>query len=543
MTSATTTTPGSILLAGDLSGTATSPALAPTGVVAGAHFPYKIWVDSKGRLLKSSDLTADTVMPWLNTASDTQVGVVKVATGNWKGLIAASSGTISAPAATSSVFGQVKGDGTTVLNELDGTLSLILPIATTSTKGLMQVGTGLNVTGGVISLDTSSWATTVSKGLVAVGTGLDVASTVISLNAPDATSSSKGIIQVTNGNGLDLTGAVLSKTPYYQDASTTQHGIVQVTQANGLTITGGVLAYTAPPPADATTSTKGVIQVGSGLGVSSGTLSVNVATTSTQGILQVTNGNGLTLTGGTLAYIPGNYLGTITTKGFLTVGSGLSVTSGTVSVDNTALPVATSSVKGIASFSTGLTVTAGVITLNTGALPTATSSVLGLINVPTANGLSISAGSISLGLASTSVFGAVKVGSTLNVASGVIDIPTSYVQNNVANTFTKTVNSSLTTRSSVTGSTDINPTTYGDMQLWNLTGNVTLSNPSSYVAGGIYTIILQQDATGGRTASFGTNFKTGGTITLTSTPNAYDMLQIICVSSTEFLVLFNPDWT
>jgi hypothetical protein len=597
MTSATTTTPGSILLAGDLSGTATSPALAPTGVAAGAHFPYKIWVDSKGRLLKASDLTSDTVTPWLNTASDTQVGIVKVATGNWKGLIAASSGTISAPAATSSVFGQVKGDGTTVLNESDGTLSLNLPIATTSTKGLMQVGSGLNVSSGVISLDTSSWATTISKGLVAVGTGLSVSSALISLNAPDATSSSKGLIQVTNGNGLDLTGAVLSKTPYYQDATSAQHGIVQVTQANGLTITSGVLAYTAPPPSDATTSTKGIVQVGSGLGVSSGTLSANVATTSTQGILQVTNGNGLTLTGGTLTKTPyypdatastkgilqvtnGNGLtissgilsftpsypdATTSTKGVVQVGSGLSVslgalsipnattstqgilqvtngngldlTTGTLSFSTAGLSVSSSTVFGPIKTGTGITNTSGTITV-----PVATSSTTGIVTV--GQGLSVDgSGVLSSVIATTSLYGIFKVGATLSVSTGVVDIASGFAQSTVANTWAKAQCSSLITRSSISGSTDINPSTYSDTQLWNLTGNVIISNPTTCIAGGIYTIYLKQDATGSRTASFGSYFKTNGTITLTSTANAYDMLQVICISSTEFIAIFSPDWT
>ena len=446
---------------------------------------------------------------WIPIATNTNLGVVKVGTG-----LTNTSGTIS-----------FSGAGT-------------IPDATTSTKGQVQIGSGLSVSSGVVSLNAPD-ATTSVKGVVQIGSGLAVSAGVLSLNAPDATTTSKGILQVNNGNGLSVSGGVLSYTPStYADATTTAKGILQVTAANGLSITGGVLAMAAMSVSDATTSTKGIVQVGSGLGVTAGVVSANVATTSTQGILQVTNGSGLTLTGGTLSFNgAGLPVGTTSTPGTLQVGSGLSVTSGTVSVDNTALPVATSSVKGIASFSTGLTVTAGVITLNTGALPTATSSVLGLINVPTANGLSISAGSISLGLASTSVFGAVKVGSTLNVASGVIDIPTSYVQNNVANTFTKAQTVAINT---LTDAATVTPDlSQSNVFVWTLAGNRTCGTPTNGVDGGQYTIVMKQDATGSRTITWPSStifkFRTGQVTTLSTAANATDVLTLTCIASGVYL--------
>lgn len=51
MALATNSTPGSIVLAGDLTGNANAPELRPTGVVPGTYASYDIVVDSKGRIV------------------------------------------------------------------------------------------------------------------------------------------------------------------------------------------------------------------------------------------------------------------------------------------------------------------------------------------------------------------------------------------------------------------------------------------------------------------------------------------------------------
>lgn len=62
-----------------------------------------------------------------------------------------------------------------------------------------------------------------------------------------------------------------------------------------------------------------------------------------------------------------------------------------------------------------------------------------------------------------------------------------------------------------------------------LGGNRTLSNPSNAIAGGTYVLIVRQDATGGRSLSFDTDyaFPSGGVATLSSDPDAVDVLSFI----------------
>lgn len=62
-----------------------------------------------------------------------------------------------------------------------------------------------------------------------------------------------------------------------------------------------------------------------------------------------------------------------------------------------------------------------------------------------------------------------------------------------------------------------------------LGGNRTLSNPTNQVDGAVYILIVKQDATGGRTLSFSSNYKfAGGTApTITTTANKVDVLTFV----------------
>jgi len=220
MALATNSTPGSIVLAGDLTGTAASPQLRITGVVPGAYSNVNVAVDGKGRVVYAHD------------------GVF-----------------VPPEDATTSVAGIMQvGSGLVVA---DGVVSV--PNATTGTKGIMQVGSGLAVTGGVVS-------------------------------APDATTSSKGIVQV--GSGLAVTGGVVS----IPDATAGVKGIVQI--GSGLAVTGGVVSVDTSNPTQATTSVKGVVQIGDGLTVSSGIAAATGATSTTKGTVQI--GTNLTATAGAM---------------------------------------------------------------------------------------------------------------------------------------------------------------------------------------------------------------------------------------------------
>ncbi len=69
----------------------------------------------------------------------------------------------------------------------------------------------------------------------------------------------------------------------------------------------------------------------------------------------------------------------------------------------------------------------------------------------------------------------------------------------------------------------------GGLATVTLGGNHTLANPSN-LAAGIYVLKVVQDATGGRTLAYGTNYKfAGGVIPILSgAANAYDIITFFC---------------
>ena len=355
MSAATTGAVGTIVLAGDLTGSATSPVLIPSGVVPGTIRPNNVWIDNKGRILK------------VNTLSDAQLTALSVA----------------------------------------------IPDATTSSLGKVQIGTNIGVSAGVISI-------------------------------PDATDTVKGVMKVTNGNGLDLTAGTLSIS------------------------------------ANATTSVKGIVQIGANIGVSAGVISIPDATDTVKGILKVTDGGGLLLTSGTLSH------------------------DGSISVLNTA----SNSVLGKVQIGTNIDVTSG------------------LISVANASG--------------TTVKGVIKSANSnnLTIVDGVIDLGSSVLlSSNVQNTFTKSQVVALTTQ---TFAASFTPNFLNsNIITTTLTSNITTLNlPTNTVDGGVYSIILNQDATGSRTISgINGSYKNNETITLSTTANSIDILTIIRISSTEFILI------
>lgn len=73
-----------------------------------------------------------------------------------------------------------------------------------------------------------------------------------------------------------------------------------------------------------------------------------------------------------------------------------------------------------------------------------------------------------------------------------------------------------------------------------LGGNRTLANPTNIVAGQTGSIFVVQDATGGRTLSFGSYFKfpAGTAPTLSSAANAVDRIDYIVRTTTEIHAVF-----
>ena len=264
-----------------------------------------------GLTVSSGIVSADPI-PDATTSSK---GVVQVGAG-----LAVSSGILSVQDATTSSKGLVQiGDG---LNVASGVISRTMPNTTTTSKGVVQVGAGFDISSGVVSLPD---ATTSSVGLIQVGSGLNVASGVLSAPVtPDATLFSPGIVQI--GDGLSISGGILSTA----DATTSSKGLVQI--GDDLSVSSGVVSANIP---DATTSSKGLVQVGSGLSVSSGTLYISDASIGTlainSGVVQPGLGFRINPSTSELECLT-NVDATRTSKGIVQIGSGLNVSAGSASV-------------------------------------------------------------------------------------------------------------------------------------------------------------------------------------------------------------------
>ena len=105
------------------------------------------------------------------------------------------------------------------------------------------------------------------------------------------------------------------------------------------------------------------------------------------------------------------------------------------------------------------------------------------------------------------------------------------------NTWTAAQQVATFTNATTTGATTLD---FGEYQLFllTLTGNVTLSNPTTEIAGTSGNIVFIQDATGSRTVSLGSEFLTaGGTgITLSTGANAIDLVPYIVTASGQILL-------
>jgi hypothetical protein len=210
------------------------------------------------------------------------------------------------------------------------------------------------------------------------------------------------------GSGLSVSSGTISFTP--ANATTSSKGVVQI--GTGLDVADGTISVS-----DGTTSSKGFVQVGSGLSVASGVVSLNMpdASTSSKGFMQA--GAGLSVSSGTLSLAP-LADATTSTKGVIQVGSGLTVSGGSVSL--TAVSDASTSSKGFVQIGSGLSVTAGTVSLNT---PDASTSSKGFVQV--GSGLNVSAGTLSLGTvpdATTSTKGFMQAGSGVSISAGTISV-------------------------------------------------------------------------------------------------------------------------
>lgn len=418
MALATNSTPGEIQLAGDLAGNnnGAAPELTSTGVVPGEYVVATLTIDAKGRVTNAVGTTTEDLAALLPPATTTTPGVVQIGTN-----IDVSAGVISIADASTSVKGVAQiGDN---INVTSGVISI--PNATTSTKGVIQVGTGLNVTSGVLSADFS---------------GL-----------PDATTSTKGVVRI--GTNIDVSSGVISV-------------------------------------ADGSAATKGVLQVGTNLQVSAGVVSVQDATTAVKGVVRV--------------------------------GTNIDVSGGTISVAD-----ATDLVKGVAQAGTGIVATAGVFDLDgayvASQIPDATTSSKGVVQV--GDNINVSSGTISVPLASGSTtFGVVKTDGTpdFSLVGGVLSLGAVIARTDVANTWTAPQHMTLIT---LTDGATINVDgTLGNVFKVTITANRTLAAPTGLQPGKYVIIITQSGGPFTMTFNAAYKFRTGAANTLSTTANATDVL-------------------
>src|SRR5574343_978572 len=333
-------------------------------------------------------------------ATATTKGVVKVGSGLLVNSGVVSLGAVTIPIASPSSIGGVK-IGSTINVQADGTINALFPTATTSTLGLVKIGSDINVAGdgtisipyasttqhgivkvgsygvildsnGFLAIDQSYLATTTTPGLVKIGSGLLVTNGVVSIdtsNIPVASQSAFGAVKI--GSNINVSSGVISVA----DASNSIKGVVKLDSASGFSTDGSGNLSLDVSLGGATASRLGFVKIGSGLSVSSGVISVSVTNATTS------------------------------TKGFVQVGSGISVNAGVISVT-----AATTSSKGVVQVGTGLSVTNGV--LSSDSVP-ATSTTAGLIQI--GDGLVVNNGRVCMRPATTSVMGGVIIGQGLKI--------------------------------------------------------------------------------------------------------------------------------
>ena len=377
----------------------------------------------------------------VNPATASKIGGVKVG----DNLDVAADGEISVPIADSTTKGVVGVDA------LAGNVTLSngiidVPTGTTSTKGVLSVGDNLEVSGGRVSVPTAN-ATT--KGVVTVDAlagNLTLTNGVI--DVPTGTKNAKGVLQVgthlsVNGGVVDvpvaddLGGSYGVVAPALGGAITINQGEIDVKTATtsskgAVTLASGVTsgdtthvptadavynAITSASVADATTTSKGIVQIGSNIDVSNGVISVPTANGSTTyGVVRLGSNSNLSMGNDGIIDV---FTGTKNNKGVLQVGTNLSVTSGVVDV-----PDADTTTKGVMQVGDNLIVASGRVSVP---LAGGSSSVAGVVAIDSTNTPLYTDHNdneiLKIKSATTSTSGIVQ--KTTTIASGNTDVPTS----------------------------------------------------------------------------------------------------------------------
>jgi len=409
-------------------------------------------------------------------------------------LVNAQTGKLDVKDATTTTKGAVQVGSN--ISVTDGVISVRTGDKTSARKGVVTVDTlsasGLNLIDGVLSvkvdndtikIDSTTDAlyipTASTSQLGVIAPALNSALTVDQngmANVRTATDTLTGVFKVVSNVGSTYTDAVPTSSAVWENCAhrsvenyavradvpdTDGNCQLYKIDAQGIrtdlypTVQGGGTTPTIP---DATTSTKGKVQVGDNIEVTSGVISVPDATTTTKGVIKYGN----------------NF--SINSNGQLAISTGANVSTdanGALTV-----PTASSAVKGVVSIGNNLIITNGELSVP---LAGASASIAGVVAIDSTNTPLYTDHNdneiLKIKKASASDFGVVKAGSNITNLNGVISVPYADVNSYGVVSKTNTISS---------GNTDV-PTSDavyqalqgGTLQKYNLAQIVTNSSNRS----------------------------------------------------------------
>jgi hypothetical protein len=176
------------------------------------------------------------------------------------------------------------------------------------------------------------------------------------------------------------------------------------------------------------------------------------------------------------------------------------------------------------------------LAVNSGTISTtlASTSDFGVVKIDTSSGLAVNSGVLSVSPADGASPGYIVSSPDVTVAAGQATLSTDYFKKSQVNYFgLKFASFDQPFSSSIT----IDGTT-GNFFYFTATSNFTLNQPTNFGEGGWMFVLITQDGTGSRTITLPSYFKSvnGVSITLTTTPGAMDLLEIVAYTDTFAMV-------